>query len=701
MAQSIFAPPSMNEYTQEFNDFLNLDLFSMPNPGGVSSPASGSSGSRESTPHLQTPPQVPPANSFPEINDPSTSPNTLYSFLDEEVKALDPLSFVGAHPYDLFSPITGSSSGGGGGSSITTEAELSSFLGGIDPQLVGSPAGSAMLPDFESGLTSPEEPPLIAPVKVGGHGKARKGTVIGGGVTKKQPTVSSAHKENSSTVTSIFPTAASTFRPKPAASNKGDDDDEDDDDVPADWRPPPEVFAKMTSKEKRQLRNKISARNFRIRRKEYITTLEDNIAERDRLLEAIRTELGSTQSENVALRQEIATLKRTLLENRGPAPVLPPPAPLSTTSSPVPSTSSGSPLPTFRTDKDIDISNRRFWGGVSLGGNNITSVHTARIPELLGANPFADSPFARATGQEPAQVHQQENLNPMLNTPTAGPGKVAEVLRSGIGLGTGTGAPNMGLTGDAFGDANPFTVRSLDAYRMHLWNRMAAQYKYNKELNGLTHNSNNSPFSSGNNSPINNPSPFANASTPGSWKAHTPPQSPPFGQASLSGLAGRMGAKYFTGSSSSPSNANSLSAAFGSMSLSGKQSPLLTQRQREKERESTSQKDTEAAMYAAMASQTLVRRLGSAFWDAFSGTERSGPSASPFKNASSSLDTEKVRKVLEGKAVVRVVDIEPATPKPGPATVSAATQAHKCSTTALTEALEEGIRSLSLGKKSS
>jgi bZIP-type transcription factor MBZ1 len=34
---------------------------------------------------------------------------------------------------------------------------------------------------------------------------------------------------------------------------------------------PPEVFAKMTSKEKRQLRNKISARNFRVRRKgEYI-----------------------------------------------------------------------------------------------------------------------------------------------------------------------------------------------------------------------------------------------------------------------------------------------------------------------------------------------------------------------------------------------------------------------------------------------
>lgn len=43
--------------------------------------------------------------------------------------------------------------------------------------------------------------------------------------------------------------------------------DPDGDDIPADWRPSPEMLAKMTSKEKRQLRNKISARNFRVRRK--------------------------------------------------------------------------------------------------------------------------------------------------------------------------------------------------------------------------------------------------------------------------------------------------------------------------------------------------------------------------------------------------------------------------------------------------
>lgn len=45
------------------------------------------------------------------------------------------------------------------------------------------------------------------------------------------------------------------------------DADGDGDEIPADWRPSPEALAKMTSKEKRQLRNKISARNFRVRRK--------------------------------------------------------------------------------------------------------------------------------------------------------------------------------------------------------------------------------------------------------------------------------------------------------------------------------------------------------------------------------------------------------------------------------------------------
>ena len=83
-----------------------------------------------------------------------------------------------------------------------------------------------------------EEEVVTSPtIKVGGKGKSRKGTVHSGGVQKKA-TISAVVRDQ-------------------------DDPREDGDD----WRPSPEEYKKMSSKEKRQLRNKISARNFRVRRK--------------------------------------------------------------------------------------------------------------------------------------------------------------------------------------------------------------------------------------------------------------------------------------------------------------------------------------------------------------------------------------------------------------------------------------------------
>ena len=144
----------------------------------------------------------------------------------------------------------------------------------------------------------------IPPVKVGGHGKARKGTVQSGGIVKKSAHIGAGVKDKENTGvqakktqvkgrgSKLPPSApASLFAPaavptlalpsvvkQPAASLPSPPDqhtsqasehggDDDDDELPHDWRPSPEVFAKMTSKEKRQLRNKISARNFRVRRK--------------------------------------------------------------------------------------------------------------------------------------------------------------------------------------------------------------------------------------------------------------------------------------------------------------------------------------------------------------------------------------------------------------------------------------------------
>ncbi|KAJ7636815.1 hypothetical protein FB45DRAFT_907411 [Roridomyces roridus] len=692
---SLFAP-AYTDLTQDMSDFFHTELFgsapSLPSPSH-----SQSSGSRESTPNVLTPPQPIPAASFPDIHDGSSPTPSFFNFLDEDVKCVDPLAMLSSAPYDFFGafPLTG---GGGAGASSSFDINQQPMMA-IDPQLVDSPA-TLSFSDFDSdNATSPaspvEEPLPIAPVKVGGHGKARKGTVAGGGVKKASASVSAAESKSSVSLASTAFMPSTTFKPR-ATKTEDDEDGDDQDDLPADWRPPPEVFQKMTSKEKRQLRNKISARNFRVRRKEYISTLEDNIAERDRLLSAIRSELGSTQSENLALRQEIATLKKTLLEGRGPAPVLPPPAPLqplsppassvsspnltSDLASPIASSSTGrsSPLPRANINKDLGATSTRFWGGVGSplsGMGGYTSVHTARIPDLLGASPFAASPFAPVA--EHPQV-PQENLNPALNPS----GKVSEeVVRAGFGLGSGTGAPGA----DAFGDANPFTVRNLDAYRMHLWGRMAAQYKLNKEKE---HAASSAPAFNG--LPM---SPFTNK-----------PQ--------FTGLANGLKPKYFASPTLGPNSVNGLATSLSGLSLSGKHVPVRGSSAKEREHTipappppPASQKEREA-MYAAMASQTLLKRLGGAFWDAFSGNERASSSSSSSSSIGNGQkwDPEKVRKVLDGTAVVRVVDVEPSMGGKSPKISAAAAVKEKDScggqcASKLHDVLEESMRSLSLGKK--
>jgi hypothetical protein len=72
------------------------------------------------------------------------------------------------------------------------------------------------------------------------------------------------------------------------------------------------------------------------------------------------------------------------------------------------------------------------------------------------------------------------------------------------------------------------------------------------------------------------------------------------------------------------------------------------------------EQQAQAAMLAAVASQTVLRRMGQAFWDAFSGSSSSSSSSTSTRGGQSkqNWDEDKVRRVLEGKAVVRVVDIE-------------------------------------------
>jgi hypothetical protein len=118
-------------------------------------------------------------------------------------------------------------------------------------------------------------------------------------------------------------------------------------------------------------------------------------------------------------------------------------------------------------------------------------------------------------------------------------------------------------------------------------------------------------------------------------------------------------------------------------------------------------------MLAAMASQTLFRKLGSAVWDAFIGSPSHSSSSSSSRG---DWDADKVRKVLEGKAVLRVVDLEPAAATgqsrstvASTSSASSSNQPHAteessskmcCKTkAAVCDILEESMRGLSLGKK--
>ncbi|ESK83566.1 proteophosphoglycan ppg4 [Moniliophthora roreri MCA 2997] len=771
----------------------------------------------------------------------------------------------------------------------------------IDPQLVGTLADSALQDEqkesqdavavessestdadadsstkkraAKKASTPPQESTTltITPVKVGGHGKSRKGTVQSGGVTKKH--ASSSNATLSTTTSSLPVTSTSSLLTAPAgaatpttknkenvsASKKAaaskaesiaDDDEKDDDDLPADWRPPPEVFQKMTSKEKRQLRNKISARNFRVRRKEYISTLELDIAERDRLLQAIRSELGSTQSENLALRQEIAALKKALLEGRqhaisphSPAsttsllsptmvkgagegmnvnlnavnaqplsiedvPILnlPPPAPLpersaaeelaarttakdATASSP--SASSSSSLVTPNTQKDVSNAGQAaFWGGMSpvMGGvgfggfgfgGGITPVHTVLMPELssigniigssrrteddlsvskwvrdvVAANEaaLAERQAAEAASGIVRKRRLQENMNPTLNDDDS------DVEMDGRG-------PPVGEF-DNFVEGNAFTMKSMDAYRMQLWTKMAAQNNSNRhhEVNNVVAPKPVSPASSISSIPsptstnpkekyhpdrISSPSPFVNSNpqypSPYLTSPHLPysnlgpkgnllpsPTFNSFGAPRLGGIAGGLASQlkphYFVNSNKPnlPSSPTPSSPRILSTLLAGKHSsPSASgagagKKQTPEQVRAQQQQMMVAAALATTASQTLLGRLGSAFWDAFSGGSSTSPVAAGAGKPHAlnggvgngngrTWDADKVRKVLEGKAVVRVVDLEDTSmpvkredvaPVLTPSLARKTQEDMKEDSTCISSILEEKMKTLSLGKK--
>ncbi|KAI0297360.1 hypothetical protein BC826DRAFT_1103456 [Russula brevipes] len=608
-----------------------------------------------------------PSPAIPTIAEPQSDPNNLwfsFSNINDDLfnpKSTTPQPVTGS-PWDF---LTFSNDSPDSGSTSASGALSPPFA--IDPQLMTTPATSKAASDFgdddaaKDGPSREEEdddeddedgPVTPPPVRPSSKGKDRKPVVHSGGIQKR------VH-------------VSSVVKTDPLDSPLDD------------WRPTPEEYQKMSSREKRQLRNKISARNFRNRRKEYINTLEGDVAERDRLIDAIRSELGSTKSENAALQQEIKALKKALLGAAGRAgsPALPPPTPLPISAPAPPSRSSPSTssLLSPNLHKDLPststsprLAAKAFWGGSSTAFGGVTPVHAVTIPDLIAGAAIKPT--------------LQENINPALNTNSS---------TNNIGLAT-LGGPGKPAPFDTFVDSNPFSMKMLDAYRMQLWTRMAQQQQQQQSSFTQQQQQSASPSS---------------------------PQ--------LTGLAAGLRPHYFTSSTAMRSPSTTFS------SLSGKHhtipssltslyptppSPKLGPT-------STSSSPTpQQAALASMASQTLTQRLGSAFWQAFSGSSSSGSSSSSSSHATAGAagpstnprapawDADKVRRVLEGTAVVRVVDVDPPStvqsgkaakaqevkevqtsvqPQPQPAGSNFCASARETGLCVL----EESMRALTLGKK--
>ncbi|KAG8744927.1 hypothetical protein FRC10_009162 [Ceratobasidium sp. 414] len=677
----------------------------------------------------------------------------------------------------------------------------------IDPQLFTAPTPPALAPapapslpramtidsdddNSDSDDAAQEDDDEVAPLpttssRSGTTRRPRKSAAAAGGIAKRP--------SRASTPASVLPSYVHFEDPKPVippALGKGGvasylNGERIGSQEPDEWRPTPEEYKKLSSKEKRQLRNKISARNFRVRRKEYITTLESHIADRDQLISAIRSELSVTHNENNELRREIDALKRAIQEGRisAEATGLPPPRPLTPEGTPAattPTTATRRPKDLARAntqkDRSADSSGRIFWGG-AIGNGGVTPVHTTFIPEVFPAaqalsGKHAPTPSPLSTGPV-TPPSEGVNMNPLMNlSPLFGSSKLPS-----------TPVVNVGL--DIMGDA--FNQRTLDGFRAQLWGRMAkeagarsverekrdttAMEGVESEIGPvdsfLSESAGSSPpQSSSSGSPqqtmSSSASPLGSSTPPQPTISSSPSLSmlnspagirslidstlsqPSLFQASIfgSGFAtGKPAQTAFSQQNASSAQARAMLQAQWLALQQSRQQAAATpnvmteiqaqaiqvqaaQKQQQQSPAIVGQRETylaqfaqavaaqqaqqqaqlgglakevrpafftgdkpkapvvekpktsgivdklkattsasasssastekkgatpqQAALFATIASQTLLQRMGSAFWDAFSGT---GVKAG-------AVDTDKVRRVLEGKAVVRVVDVE-------------------------------------------
>ncbi|KAI7891220.1 uncharacterized protein EV154DRAFT_420846 [Mucor mucedo] len=107
-------------------------------------------------------------------------------------------------------------------------------------------------------------------------------------------------------VTELPQNAYKKKKPTASPSNHSSGEENSDDDMLLDDMVNASPNSKkLSSKERRQVRNRISARNFRVRRKEYITQLEEKVEEHEKTIENLKQENSKLRTANEELLQQV------------------------------------------------------------------------------------------------------------------------------------------------------------------------------------------------------------------------------------------------------------------------------------------------------------------------------------------------------------------------------------------------------------
>lgn len=94
-----------------------------------------------------------------------------------------------------------------------------------------------------------------------------------------------------------------------AMQSDGEDDDQEADGVEKNgmmWGMPTAAYRSLSARERKRVRNRISARTFRARRKEHLNILEQDLADRNATIKASQDEIRSLREELDNLRERLA-----------------------------------------------------------------------------------------------------------------------------------------------------------------------------------------------------------------------------------------------------------------------------------------------------------------------------------------------------------------------------------------------------------